>query len=190
MAEGAAAGGQFRGHLCRSRLIAAMAAMRSCRCHRRADRRRLRPDALDLLSRHHDLRRQVRLRGHRQGHARRLAIPGHDRAVGHDRSDRARRGQHVPADRDLVLAGFRPAGVRAGAPRQRGSRCCCPCWRCCRRPSSLSGSSGATCCSRPAGCSPRRSLSLSPSAARAFGCRRKRWRLRCAPSASCCVRTR
>ena len=36
---------------------------------------------------------------------------------GADRSDRARRGQHVPADRDLLLAGLWPAGIRAGAPR-------------------------------------------------------------------------
>ena len=32
------------------------------------------------------------------------------------------------------------------------------------------------CCSRPAGCSPPSSLSLPPNVARAFACRRKRWR--------------
>jgi hypothetical protein len=39
-------------------------------------------------------------------------------------------------------------------------------------------------------CSRRRSLSLPPNVARAFACPHKRWRLCCAPSASCCVRTR
>ena len=37
--------------------------------------------------------------------------------------------QHVPADRDLLLAGLWPAGLRAGAPLAAGSRCCCRCWR-------------------------------------------------------------
>ncbi len=83
---------------------------------RRADRRRLRSDANDLLSGHPHLRREIRLRGHRQGRARRLAIPCHDRAVGRDRSGCAGCGQHVPADRDLLLAGLRPPGIRAGAP--------------------------------------------------------------------------
>ena len=63
-----------------------------------------------------DLRRALCLSGHRQGLPRRLAIAGDDRVVVADRSDRAGRRQYVSADRDVLLAGFRPACVHCSTP--------------------------------------------------------------------------
>src|SRR2546423_14675217 len=77
----------------------------------RDDCRRLWSHAARLLSRRHDLRRPLCVRGYRRGLSGRLAIAGDDRAVVVHRPYRARLGEHVSPDRDDLLARFRPAGV-------------------------------------------------------------------------------
>ena len=39
------------------------------------------------------------------------------------------RGQHVPADRDLLLARLWPARLSRSRAARRLARCCCRCWR-------------------------------------------------------------
>ena len=56
-----------------------------------------------------------------KGILRRLAVAGDDRAVGVDRSDRARLGQHVPADRGLYWLAF---GLLAFALARRSGLAC------------------------------------------------------------------
>ncbi len=49
---------------------------------------------------------------------RRLAVAGDEPRLVADRPDRARRAEHVPADRHVVLGGLRPGRAHGGAPQR------------------------------------------------------------------------
>ena len=78
--------------------------------------RRLRAHHPGVPSGLHHHRRQLRLCG-RQGLAlRRLAVAGDEHRLVADRSAGARRAEHVPAHRHILLGGLRPARAHRGAP--------------------------------------------------------------------------